>query len=54
MRSEFLEALAETDEAMMNRYLAGEEFTEAEIKAALRKAVIARDMFPILWIRAQE
>ena len=48
MRSEFLEALAETDEAMMNRYLAGEEFTEAEIKAALRKAVIARDMFPIL------
>jgi elongation factor G len=47
-RGEFLEALAETDEAMMNRYLAGEELPVEEIKAALRKAVIARDMFPIL------
>lgn len=47
-RGEFLDALSETDEVLMNKYLAGEELSEAEIKAALRKAVIARELFPIL------
>lgn len=47
-RGEFLEALCETDEKMMERYLAGEELSIEEVKAALRKAVIARDLFPIL------
>jgi elongation factor G len=47
-RAEFLEALSETDESLMNRYLAGEEIPVADIRAALRKAVIARDMFPIM------
>lgn len=47
-RAEFLEALAETDEALMNKYLAGEELSIDEIRAALRKAVIAQDLFPIL------
>ncbi len=47
-RNEFLEALAETDEALMNKYLAGEELTVPEIKAALRKAVINMDIFPIM------
>ncbi len=48
LRSEFLEALAETDEALMNKYLAGEELTVDEIRQALRKAVIKLEMFPIL------
>jgi len=48
LRGEFLEALAETDEALMNKYLAGEELSVDEIRKALRKAVIARDLFPIL------
>ncbi len=48
LRAEFLEALSETDEALMNKYLAGEELTIDEIRLALRKAVIARDLFPIL------
>ncbi len=47
-RSEFLEALSETDENLMNKYLAGEELSVAEIKAALRKAVNSMDIFPIL------
>jgi len=47
-RNEFLEALSETDEALMNKYLAGEELTVDEIRAALRKAVIHMDLFPIL------
>jgi len=47
-RAEFLEALSETDEKLMNKYLSGEELTVDEIRAALRKAVISMDMFPIL------
>ncbi len=47
-RHQLVEAIAETDEAMMNRYLAGEEFTLEEIKAGLRKAVIAGLINPIL------
>ncbi|MBU1034884.1 elongation factor G [Patescibacteria group bacterium] len=47
-RGEFLEALSETDEALMNKYLGGEELTVEEIRAALRKAVISMDMFPIM------
>lgn len=47
-RNEFLEALSETDESIMNKYLAGEELTVEEIRTALRKAVISMDIFPIL------
>jgi elongation factor G len=47
-RNEFLEALSETDEALMNRYLAGETLTVAEIKKALRSAVISNQLIPIL------
>ncbi|MDD5726180.1 MAG: elongation factor G [Patescibacteria group bacterium] len=47
-RNEFLEALSETDENLMNKYLAGEELSVDEIRAALRKAVIHMDLFPIL------
>jgi elongation factor G len=32
---------------MMMKYLEGGEFTEAEIKAAIRKAVIATTFFPV-------
>ncbi len=47
-RGKLIEAIAENDEAMMNRYLGGEEFTVEEIKAGLRKAVIAGQLNPIL------
>ncbi len=47
-RNELLEALSESDESLMNRYLAGEEFSVEEIRAALRKCVMSMDLFPIL------
>ncbi len=47
-RNEFLEALSESDEAFMNKYLSGEELSVDEIRTVLRKAVIAQDIFPIL------
>ena len=47
-RNEFLEALSETDEELMNKYLGGQELTVDEIRAALRRAVIKQEMFPIL------
>lgn len=47
-RAQMIEAIAETEEDMMNRYLAGEEFTLEELKAGLRKAVIAGQINPIL------
>lgn len=47
-RAEFLEALSETDEVLMNKYLSGEELSVEEIRTALRKAVISMDLFPIM------
>ena len=40
-REKLVEAVAETDEDIMMKYLEGEELTEEEIKAAIRKATIA-------------
>jgi elongation factor G len=47
-RQELLEAISETDENLMNRYLAGEEIPVDEIKAALRKACIKSEVVPVL------
>ncbi len=47
-RGKMIEAIAENDETMMNKYLAGEELSIDEIKAGLRKAVIAGQIYPIL------
>lgn len=47
-RTSLLEAIAETDESLMNRYLGGEELSIDEIKVALRKAVIANTIIPIM------
>ena len=43
-----LESVAETDEALMEKYLEGEELTVDEIKKAIRQATIANDMVPVL------
>ena len=42
-----LESVAESDDALMEKYLGGEEITEAEIKKAIRKATIACQMCPV-------
>jgi len=47
-RMALLESVAETSEELMEKYLEGEELTEKEIKAAIRKATIANDMVPVL------
>ena len=46
-REKLVEAVAETDEELMMKYLEGEEFTEEEIKAAIRKATIACEINPV-------
>ena len=43
-----IEAVAETDEALMEKFFDGEELTVPEIKAAIRKATIANEMVPVL------
>ncbi len=46
-RAEFIEKIVETDENAMDEYLGGKEFTLEELKALLRKAVIANEIFPV-------
>lgn len=47
-RNVLIERIAQEDEPLMEKYLAGGEPTEAEIKAALRKAVIEYKIVPVL------
>ncbi|MCR6516284.1 MAG: elongation factor G [Clostridium sp.] len=47
-RSLMIEAIAETDEELMMKYLEGEELTIEELKAALRKATIANEIVPVI------
>ncbi len=47
-RSKLIEAVAETDDALTEKYLEGEAFTEEEIRRAIRKSTIAGTMVPML------
>lgn len=47
-RNNLLEAVAETDDALMERFFAGDEITVPEIKAAIRKLTVAGEAYPIL------
>jgi len=47
-RSLMIEKIAETDDALAEKFLNGEEISEAELKAALRKATIAFKAHPVL------
>ena len=44
---ELIEAVAEQDEALMEKFFNGEELTQEEIKTAIRKATIANEMVPV-------
>ena len=46
-REKLLEAVAEEDDELMEKYLGGEEISEDEIKKAIRKATIACKMTPV-------
>ena len=47
-RTKLLEAVAETDDALMEKYFGGEELTVEEIKAALRKLTISSEAYLVL------
>ncbi len=47
-REKLLEAVAETDDDLMEKYLGGEELTQEEIQKAIRKATIACKMCPVV------
>ncbi|WP_427042481.1 elongation factor G [Fusobacterium sp. SB021] len=48
VRNLLLEAVAETSEEAMEKFFNGEDFTEEEIKAGLRKGVLNGDVVPVL------
>jgi len=43
-----VEAIAELDEDLMMKYLDGEELSQEELKAALRKGVINNEIVPVI------
>ncbi len=47
-RAKLIETVADADEQMLEKYLSGEEFTVAEIKAGIRKLTIASEIYPVL------
>jgi elongation factor G len=46
-REKLLDAIAETDEALMERYLEGEEIGGEELASALEQAVLRGELFPV-------
>jgi len=47
-RHDMLETVAEADDELLEKYLAGEELTVAEIKGAIRKLTISSQIYPVL------
>ena len=47
-REKLVEAVAETDEELMERYLEGDEISQEELKVAIRKATCAAEFYPVL------
>jgi elongation factor G len=47
-RDQMIQALADLDDAIAGKYLEGQEITEAEIKAVIRKATINVELIPVL------
>ena len=47
-REKLLEAVADTDDALMELYLGGEEITEEQIKAGIRKITVNSQAYPVL------
>ncbi len=46
-RAELVERIVENDDSAMNKYLAGEEVSVADLKKILRQAVIENKVFPV-------
>ncbi len=48
IREMLLESVAESDEALLEKYFEGEAFTEQEIQEGLRKGILGGDIVPVL------
>lgn len=48
VRNLLLEAIAETDENLLNKYFSGEDFTEEEIKKGLHNGVVNGEIVPVI------
>lgn len=47
LRAQLVESIAETDDALLEKFFAEQEISEVELKAALRKAVIGYKLVPV-------
>jgi elongation factor G len=47
-REKLIEAVAEVDEDLMEKYLGGEEISVVELKAAIRKATLSVEFYPVI------
>ncbi|MEU1548994.1 elongation factor G [Nocardia sp. NPDC005745] len=47
-RQELLETVAESDEALLEKFFGGEELTVEEIKGAIRKLTVTSELYPVL------
>ncbi|WP_019932693.1 elongation factor G [Nocardia sp. BMG111209] len=47
-RQELLEAIAESDEVLLEKFFGGEELTVEEIKGAIRKLTVNSELYPVL------
>ncbi|MET8797263.1 elongation factor G [Nocardia sp. NPDC004568] len=47
-RQELLEAVAESDEALLDKFFGGEELSIDEIKGAIRKMTVNSELYPVL------
>ena len=47
-RDSLVEAVAESDDELMEKYLNGEEISKDELKAGIRRATLANEFFPVL------
>jgi len=46
--AQLIEAVAETDDALLHKFLEGETITAPELRAGLRRATIALQLFPVI------
>ncbi|MDE6451845.1 MAG: elongation factor G, partial [Odoribacter sp.] len=53
-RNALVEAAAENDEGLMELYFEKGSLTEDEMRAGIRKGLIARDMFPVFCVSAEK
>nr|WP_283810095.1 elongation factor G [Leifsonia sp. C5G2] len=47
-RAKLIETVAETDDALLEKFFGGEEITVPEIKAAIRKLTVNNEIYPVL------